>query len=66
MGMRGPPPHCVGCERERHDCRKLSIGRVCADCRVMLADVMKWQHEALHRRPPRRLPRAVTIARWVK
>lgn len=46
MGRKGPPPHCVGCERQRDDCRKTLVGKVCVVCYPMLQEVIRWQHEA--------------------
>lgn len=53
---------CVGCEREREDVQRTFIGLVCADCRPLLKDVLKWQHVA-RTAGNVRVPKVYTVAR---
>jgi hypothetical protein len=46
MGLRGPRPVCVGCDKQKDDCRKTIVGMCCGPCRMMLKEVIRWQHES--------------------
>jgi len=60
QSRHGPRPHCVGCEQQRDDCKHTFIGLVCGPCRVLLAEVKRWQAEA-RRRPDEPEPAAVRV-----
>jgi hypothetical protein len=56
QSRHGPPPHCVGCERQKDDCKHTFIGLVCGPCREMLREVVRWQHEARYQRADEQEP----------
>lgn len=43
---------CVGCEKQKDDCKKTIVGLCCGPCRVMLNDVIRWQHESRFPKAP--------------
>ena len=52
-------PLCVGCVKRRA-CKATNIGPVCRTCRPMLAEVVRWSHEAHYKlKPSQQQPHAV-------
>lgn len=53
-------PLCVGCHKRSTTCRETNIGEVCRKCRPLLAQVVRWSHEAHHGiKPTEQQPHAV-------